>query len=108
VVGKYFINKANKIAKYLKYDAKDVYLPLQTLVYVYYASGQVRSIYDYKGAGNLQKITQYRPTSEIQSIEYIAEKTKREYFYSPTTGLPVRTDMYQKGVKKGQINYLFF
>jgi hypothetical protein len=108
LIGKYFFNKNKKILKYAVYDQQDAYLPLHTYIYVYYASGQLRAVQDYKGAGNLQKVTLYRPTGEILSVEYFKEKTKREYFYNAVTGLPLRTDMYKEGRKKGQINYVVF
>jgi hypothetical protein len=108
IIGKYFFNKNKQVLKYAAYDPSDRFLPTQTTVFSYYKSGQLRSIHEYKGAGNLQKIVFYRATAEIQSVEYIIEKNKREYFYNPITGLPLRTDMYHKGIKKGQINYIFF
>ena len=108
IMGKYYCNKNKQVVKYAAYEPSDRFLPTQTTVFSYYKSGQLRSIHEYKGAGNLQKITFYRATAEIQSVEYIIEKNKREYFYNPTTGLPLRTDMYHKGIKKGQINYVFF
>jgi hypothetical protein len=101
---KYWLDKQWRVVRHAIF-LRNPSLPERTFVYQYYPSNALRSVFYIKGAGNVQQVRTFLPTGEPNTQDLLEEHANRIHLHDPNTGLPKITELYNKGVKTGEILY---
>ena len=103
---KYWLDSQKRVVRHATF-LRNPHLPERTIAYQYYPSSALRSVFYIQGAGNLQQTRIFLPTGEPETQDLIENRAKRIHLHDPNTGLPQQTELYNRGIKTGNISYIY-